>query len=59
MRDFLRELNRVMTRGHMVIRTRQQPDSPRERLRAQIIIALFLLAMLIGFVVAISEAIKR
>jgi hypothetical protein len=37
----LREFNRVMTHGHMVIRTRQQPDSPRERLRAQIIIAIF------------------
>jgi hypothetical protein len=55
-RDWLREFNRVMTRGHMVIQTRQQPDSPRERLRSQIIIALFLLAMLIAIVLSIFGA---
>jgi len=47
MRDYSRELNRVMTRGHTVIHTRQQPDSPRERIRAQIIIAIFLIGLLI------------
>ena len=52
-RDYLRELNRVMTRGYMVIRPRQQPDSPRERLRSQIIIGIFLIVFLIGLVMAI------
>jgi hypothetical protein len=47
LRDYFREFNRVMTRGHMVIDTRQQPDSPRERIRSQIIIAIFLITFLI------------
>jgi hypothetical protein len=55
-RDWLREFNRVMTRGHMVIHTRQQPDSPLERIRSQIIIAIFLLAMLIAIVLSIFSA---
>jgi hypothetical protein len=59
MRDWLREFNRVMTHGHMVIRTRQQPDSPRERLRAQIIIAIFLIAFFAACVAAILGAFNK
>jgi len=59
MRDFFREFNRVMTRGHIVIRTRQQPDSTRERIRAQVIIAIFLIAIFITCVVSILEVLKR
>jgi len=58
-RDFLREFNRVMTRWHIVIRTRQQPDSTRERIRAQLIIAIFLIAFFVACVVSILEALKR
>ena len=59
MRDFFREFNRVMTRGYMVIRSRQQPDSARERIRARVIIAIFLIAFFIACVVSILEALKR
>jgi DNA-directed RNA polymerase subunit M/transcription elongation factor TFIIS len=52
-RHFLREFNRVMTRGYTVIQPRQQPDSARERIRAQIIIAIFLIVISIAFVMAI------
>jgi phage FluMu protein Com len=47
MRHFFREFNRLMTRWYIVIQPRQQPDSPRERLRSQIIIAIFLIAFFI------------
>jgi hypothetical protein len=53
MRDWFREFNRVMTRGYMVIHPRQQPDSPRERIRAQIIIAIFLIGFFISLVLTI------
>ena len=59
MRDFFREFNRVMTRGHIVLHPRQQPDSARERIRAQVIIAIFLIALFIACVVSILEALKR
>jgi hypothetical protein len=59
MRDFFREFNRVMTRGHIIIRPRQQPDSPRERIRAQIIIAIFLIALFIACAVSILEVLKK
>ena len=52
-RDFFREFNRVMTRGHTVIHTRQQPDSPRERILAQIIIAIFLIGLLITILMVV------
>jgi hypothetical protein len=48
-----------MTRGHMVIHTRQQPDSARERIRAQVIIAIFLIALFVACVVSILEALKK
>jgi hypothetical protein len=59
MRDYFREFNRAMTRGRMVIHTRQQPDSPRERIRSQIIIAIFLIAVLTACVVSILQAFKK
>jgi hypothetical protein len=59
MRDFFREFNRVMTRGYLAIRPRQQPDFARERIRAQVIIAIFLIAFFIVCVVSILEALKR
>jgi hypothetical protein len=59
MGNFFREFNRLMTRGHIVIHPRQQPDSARERLRAQIIIAIFLIALFIVFVLSILEAFKK
>jgi hypothetical protein len=59
MRDFFREFNRVMTRWYMVIRPRQQPDSPRERLRAQIIIAIFLIAFFTCLVMAILGSFRK
>jgi len=59
MRDFFREFNRVMTRGHIVIHPRQQSDSAWERIRAQVIIAIFLIAFFITCVVSILEAFKR
>ncbi len=58
MRDFFREFNRVMTRGYLVIHPRQRPDSARERIRAQVIIAIFLIAFFITCAVLILEALK-
>jgi hypothetical protein len=58
-RHFFREFNRVMTRGFIEIHPRQQPDSPRERIRSQIIIAIVLIALFIGFVLSILEAFKK
>jgi capsule polysaccharide export protein KpsE/RkpR len=43
----------------MAIRPRQQPDSAREPIRAQVIIAIFLIAFFIVCVVSILEALKR
>jgi hypothetical protein len=57
-RDWLRQFNRVMTHGHMVIHTRQQPDSPRERMRSQIIIAIFLIAFFTSIVLLILGVIR-
>jgi hypothetical protein len=58
MRDYVRKLNQVMTRGHMVIRTPQQRDSPRERLRSQIVIAIFLIVFFTACAVSIWNAFK-
>lgn len=56
--DFFRRFNRLMTRGHIVIHTHQQSDSPRERFRAQIIIAIFLIGLLTALAVWIFQAFR-